>query len=181
MVLPTGGNDPRPEGAWPDNTYSTPFKRLYFNGEPIIISHVPSNTDGNSFVLFRKSDVVSVGGLLDLTSFPIIDLEAGGSVDAIIAALNELIGVAVPSANSAGGTLVIPGRGHIADHAEVVSYRDMMTIVRDRIREMIGRGMTLEQVQQAGPTRGYDSLYGSDRGSWTTAMFVTAVYNSLTQ
>jgi len=179
MVLPTPGNDPRPEAAWPDNTYSTPIKRLYFNGEPVVIMHRPANNDGNSIVWFRKSDVLSVGDLLDLTRFPFIDLAAGGSADGFVDALNELISLAVPSANSAGGTLVIPGHGRIADHAEVVYYRDMLTVVRDRIRDMIGRGMTLAQVQEARPTRGYDSLYGSDRGPWTTARFVEAVYSSL--
>jgi len=179
MVVPTGGHEPRPESAWPDNTYSTPFKRLYFNDEPIVISHLPSNTDGNSIVLFRKSDVVSVGDLLDLTRFPVIDLESGGSMNGFVDALNELINVVVPRANSAGGTLVIPGHGRIADHAEVVFYRDMMTIVRDRIQSMIDKGMTLDQVLQARPTQGYDALYGAERGPWTTAMFVEAAYNSL--
>lgn len=179
MVVPVGDSEPRPESAWPDNTYSTSFKRLYFNDEPVVISHLPSNTDGNSIVLFRKSDVVSVGDLLDLTRFPVIDVEAGGSIDGFVAALNELIGVVVPRANSAGGTLVIPGHGRIADHAEVVSYRDMMTVIRDRIRDMIEMGMTLEEIQEAGPTRGYDALYGADTGPWTTAMFVEAAYDSL--
>ena len=181
MVLPTGGNEARPESDWPDNTYSTPFKRLYFNDEPVVITHLPSNTDGNSIVLFRKSDVVSVGDLLDLTRFPVIDLEAGGSINGFVDALNELIGVTVPLANSGGGTLVVPGHGHIADHAEVVAYRDMMVIVRDRVRDMIGQGMTLEQVHEAGPTRGYDAQFGADRGPWTTEMFVEAAYNSLVE
>jgi len=179
MVLPTSGNDARPESAWPDNTYSTPWKRLYFNDEPVIISHMVSNTDGNSIVLFRKSDVVSVGDLLDLTRFPIIDLEAGGNIQAFIDSLNELISITVPLANSGGGTLVVPGHGHIADHAEVVEYRDMMVIIRDRIQDMIDRGMSLAEIQEAGPTRGYNAQFGATRGPWTTAMFVEAAYNSL--
>ena len=178
MIVPESGEE-RPEGAWPDNTYSTPIKRLYFNDEPIVISHIPANNDGNSIVLFRRSDVVAVGPMLDLTRFPVIDVEAGGSIDGFVDALNALINVVVPLANSGGGTLVVPGYGRIADHAEVVYYRDMMTIVRDRIRDMINRDMTLEEIQEARPTRGYDALYGSDRGDWTTEMFVEAAYDSL--
>jgi hypothetical protein len=90
-----------------------------------------------------------------------------------------LIDVAVPRANAAGGTLVIPGHGRIADHAEVVYYRDMMTIIRDRMQDMIKKGMTLEQVKAARPTRDYDARYGKDTGAWTTSMFVEAAYQSL--
>jgi cyclase len=180
MVLPTSGNPVRDEDAWPDNTYSTPFKRLYFNDEPIIITHMTANTDGNSVVLFRRSDVISTGDLLDLTRYPLIDIEAGGSIDDFIVALNDLISLAVPVANSGGGTLIVPGHGRVADHAEVAAYRDMMVIVRDRIKDMIDRGMSLEQIQEAGPTRGYDAQFGAERGPWTTRMFVEAAYRSLT-
>ena len=176
----TSGQTPsRPEGAWPDNTYSTPQKRLYFNDEPVVITHLQANTDGNSIVLFRKSDVVSTGDLFDLTEYPVIDLKAGGGMQAMVDSLNRLIDVTVPSANSAGGTLVIPGHGRISDHADVTYYRDMVSIIRDRIADMIKRGMTLEQVKAARPTREYDARYGRQTGAWTTDMFVEAAYRSL--
>jgi cyclase len=123
----------RPEGAWPDNTYSSPQKRLYFNGEAVIIMHLPANTDGNSIVFFRKSDVVSTGDLFDLTEYPIIDSKTGGSIQAILGSLNKLLDVTVPSSYAQGGTLVIPGHGRISDHADVVYYRNMVAIIRDRI------------------------------------------------
>jgi glyoxylase-like metal-dependent hydrolase (beta-lactamase superfamily II) len=167
------------EEGWPDNTYSTPIKRISFNDEPVVIMHQPSNTDGSSIVLFRKSDVVSAGDLLDLTGYPVIDVEAGGSIEAFVQGLNRLIEITVPAANAAGGTLVIPGHGRIADHAEVAYYRDMLTIIRDRVQDMITRKMTLAQVKQARPTRDYDARYGRTTGSWTTDMFVEAVYRSL--
>jgi glyoxylase-like metal-dependent hydrolase (beta-lactamase superfamily II) len=169
----------KPEGAWPDNTFSTAQKRLSFNDEPVVMMHFPSNTDGNSIVLFRKSDVVSVGDLLDLTAYPRIDLEAGGSLQAIIDRLNELIQITVPGANAQGGTLVIPGHGRIADHAEVAYYRDMTTIIRDRLQDMIKRGQTLQQIKAARPSRDWDARYGKSTGPWTTDMFVEAVYKSL--
>jgi cyclase len=172
---------PRPDGAWPDDTFSSPQKRLFFNDEPVLIMHMPGNTDGNSIVLFRKSDVVSTGDLLDLTQYPIIDLQAGGSINAIIESLDRVIDIAVPSGNAAGGTLVIPGHGRISDHAEVVYYRDMITIIRDRIQDMIKRGMTLDQVKAARPTIDYDSRYGNQGGTWTTDKFIEAAYRSLSK
>jgi cyclase len=180
MSAPTGEKAPTPEAAWPDNTYSTPQKRFYFNHEPVVIMHEPSNTDGNSVVFFRKSDVLSVGDLIDLTRYPLIDLKNGGSLQAIVESLNRLIDLTVPAAHGAGGTMVVPGHGRIGDHAEVAYYRDMTAIIRDRILDMVSRGMTLEQIKKARPTRDYDPRYGSSTGSWTTDMFVEAAYRSLT-
>lgn len=179
MASPPEGRKPAPEAAWPDNTYSTPWKRLHFNGEPVFITHRVANTDGNSVVLFRRSDVISAGDLLDLTGFPVIDVDAGGSIQAIVDSLNYLISITAPAIASEGGTLVIPGRGRIADHADVVYYRDMVTVVRDRIADMIGRRLSLEQVKASDPTQGYNARYGRTSGTWTTDMFVEAAYRSL--
>jgi len=179
LSAPTGKAAATPEDGWPDNTYSIEQKRLYFNDEPVVIMHRTANSDGNSIVLFRKSDVVSVGAMLDLTQYPLIETDGGGSIQTMVDAMNGLIDVVVPEANAAGGTKVIPGHGRIADHAEVVYYRDMLTIVRDRIQDMIKRGMTLDQVKAARPTRDWDARYGKDAGPWTTAMFVEAAYKGL--
>jgi len=179
LAAPTGKTPKIPEEGWPDNTFSISQKRLSFNDEPVVIVHRPSNTDGNTIVLFRKSDVVSAGDLLDLTGYPVIDAAGGGSISAFVESLNRLIDITVPASHAGGGTLVVPGHGRIADHAEVVYYRDMMTIVRDRIQDMMNKGMTLEQVKGARPTRDYDTRYGKRSGAWTTDMFVEAAYLSL--
>ena len=179
MSAPTGQVSPTPPAAWPDNTYATPQKRLSFNDEPIVIMHETANTDGNSVVLFRRSDVVAAGDLLDLTNFPMIDQKAGGSVQGMITALNHLIDTTVPEAHAAGGTMVVPGHGRIADHAEVAYYRDMVTIVRDRVEDMMKKRMTLEQIKAAHPAREYEPRYGHTTGPWTTDMFVEAAYRGL--
>ena len=179
MSAPTGKVAARPEEAWPDNTYSTPQKKLYFNDEPVVILHVPSNTDGNSIVHFRGADVISVGELLDMNGYPRIDIAAGGSIDAVVQGLYRVIEITVPNRKSEAGTLVIPGRGRLADQPDVVYYQQMSAIIRDRIKDMIGKGMTLEQVKAARPTRDYDPRYGSTSGAWTTDMFIEAVYASL--
>ncbi len=179
MSAPTGQQAPRPEAAWPDNTYSTPQKKLFVNDEPVLVMHFPSTTDGNSVVHFRTSDVVSAGDLVDLTGYPTIDVKAGGSIQVVVESLNRLIDITVPGRKSEGGTLVIPGHGRLADQPDVVYYREMVAIVRDRIQAMVAKGMTLEQVQAARPTVDYDTRYGRDTGPWTTGMFVEAAYRSL--
>lgn len=181
MSAPTGQVAPRPEQAWPDNTYSSAQKKLYMNGEPVVIMHLPSNTDGNSIVHFRGADVLSVGDLVDLTGYPFIDVEAGGSIEAVVQALYRVITITVPNRKSEAGTLVIPGHGRVVDQPDVVYYQQMVGIIRDRILDMIDRGLTLEQVKAARPTRDYDTRFGRETGNWTTDMFVEAAYNSLTR
>ena len=173
------GASARPQNSWPDNTFSTPLKRFQLSGEPIVVLHQPANTDGNSLVHFRKSDVVSAGDLVDLTGYPRIDVASGGGMQVFIEGLNRLIDIAVPADNASGGTAIIPGHGRVADLADVASYRDMMTVIRDRINDMIKRKMTLEQVRAARPTRDYDPRFGRASGEWTTDMFVAAAYRSL--
>ncbi|MFL2546797.1 MAG: MBL fold metallo-hydrolase [Candidatus Rariloculaceae bacterium] len=179
MAAPADESLMREDGAWPDNTFSTPLKRLYFNDEPVVIMHQPSTTDGNSIVLFRKSDVIVAGAVLNIETYPVIEVDAGGSIQSVIASLNALIDLAVPAGRSEGGTLVIPGRGRISDFAELAQHRDMMAIIRDRVQHLISEGMSLREVLEARPTYGFDDRYGSDSGDWTTDMFVEAVYRGL--
>ena len=168
-----------PEKAWPNDTYSVPQKNLYFNGEAVQIFHQPATTDGNSIVFFRRSDVVSTGDIFDPTEYPIIDLKNGGSLQGVIEGLNRLRQMAIPADHMEGGTMIIPGHGRLCDVADLDIYQQMVTIVRDRLQDMISRGMTLDQVKAAKPTRDYDPIYGSNTGNWTTDMFIEAAYKSL--
>ena len=179
MSAPTGQAAPTPEKGWPNDTYSTPQKNLFFNGEAIQVFHQPATTDGNSFVFFRHSDVISTGDIFDADTYPIIDLKAGGSLQSVIGALFRIKQMAVPADHQEGGTMIIPGHGRVCDVADLDVYHQMLSIIRDRLQDMIKRGMTLEQVKAAGPTRDYDPIYGSTAGSWTTDMFVEAAYKSL--
>jgi len=180
MSAPTGSAAPRPSGAWPTDTYFGDKKEIFFNGEAIQLFHPNSaHTDGDSIVFFRRSDVISSGDIFMTTSYPVIDLQGGGSINGVINALNFILDLTIPAEKQEGGTMVIPGHGRLCDEADVVEYRDMVTIIRDRIQDMIKKGMTLEQVKAAKPTRDYDPIYGSTTGFWTTDMFVEAVYKSL--
>ena len=168
-----------PMAALPMNAYFTPFRDFSLNGEAIFLYHAPAaHTDGDTIVHFRSSDVVSTGDLFSPDLYPVIDLRNGGSVNGIIAALNRILEITVPAKYQEGGTYVIPGHGRLCDEADVVEYRDMVTIIRDRVSDMIAKGMTLQDVIAAKPSRDYDGEYGADSGFWTTDMFVEAVYRS---
>ena len=180
MSAPAAGAPAVPQGAWPTETFTTAERKLFFNDEGIELVHIPAaHTDGDTFVFFRRSDVISTGDLFVTTSYPIIDLSRGGNVQGVIAALNRIIEIAIPAAVQEDGTLIVPGHGRLCDVADVVFYQEMLTIIRDRVQDMISKGMSLEQVKAARPTRDYDPRYGSSSGFWTTDKFVEAVYRSL--
>ncbi len=173
-----------PFGALPTDTYHIDAMKLshYFNGDGVEIIHAPSaHSDGDSPVWFRGSDVISTGDVFTPDRYPMIDLQQGGSIQGTIAALNRLLDMTIPEFRLEGGTMVIPGHGHLCDAADVAYYRDMVTIIRDRIQALIKKDMTLEQVKAAHPTLDYDGIYGATSGPWTTEMFIEAVYRSLSQ
>jgi glyoxylase-like metal-dependent hydrolase (beta-lactamase superfamily II) len=185
MSAPTGETSPFPVAAWPTETFFERRRYMYLNGEGIEILRQPeAHTDGDVVVFFRRSDVVMAGDIIDTTRFPVIDVNRGGGIQGEIDALNKLVELAIPSIPLVwrdDGTRVIPGHGRILAQLDVADYRDMVTIIRDRVQNLIGKGMTLEQVRSANPTQGFASRYGADSGAWTTNMFVEAIYRSLTQ
>ena len=169
-----------PVAGWPTDTYVEGPREFFFNGEAIQLIHEPAaHTNGDTIVYFRGSDVISTGDIFATTTYPVIDLARGGTLNGIIDALNDIIALTIPRDRQEGGTMVVSGHGRIGDEADVVEYRDMLTIIRDRIRHMIDTGMSLEAVQEARPTLDYDPRYGSDSGFWTTEQFVEAAYRSL--
>jgi cyclase len=177
MSAPAAG---RPTASWPTDTYFPEEKDIFFNGEAVMLYHEPNaHTDGDSIVFFRRSDVVVAGDTFVTTSYPFIDQASGGSVQGELNALNRILDLAVPAHEQEGGTYVISGHGRVCDEADVLEYRDMVTIVRDRIQDMVKRGLTLEQVKAAKPTLDYDRQYGSTTGFVTTAGFIEAVYKDL--
>ena len=169
------------DSARPFNTYFEPSRDFPFNGEPIMLFHDDATADDTgTVVMFRRSDVIATGDLFRTEGYPVIDLANGGSIDGTIAGLNRLLDLTVPSKMlEEGGTYVIPGHGRISDEHDVAMYRDMLVIIRDRIKNMVQKKMTLDQVKAARPTLDYDGRYGADTGPWTTAMFIEAVYREM--
>jgi glyoxylase-like metal-dependent hydrolase (beta-lactamase superfamily II) len=158
---------------------------MYLNGEGIEIFHQPgAHSDGDAIVFFRRSDVIVAGDVFDTTRFPVIDTAKGGTIQGEIAALQKLVDTAIPSVpivSREEGTLIVPGHGRICDQLDVVEYRDMVTIIGDRIRDLMKQGLNLDQIKAASPARGYIRRYGADTGAWTTNNFVEAIYRTMNQ
>ena len=179
MSGPSGSASPTPAGAWPSDTYFTDKWDLFVNNEAIEMLHVAdAHTDGDTMVFFRRSDVISTGDIYTTTGYPRFDPAQGGSIAGIIEGLNRVLDLTIAGENETGGTVVIPGHGRLSDETEVANYRDMVTIIRDRIVALIKMGMTLEQVQAAKPTRDYDGIYAG-LGGPSPEQFVAAAYRSL--
>jgi len=167
-----------PVAAQPTETFYVPKVDFFFNGEPVEVMYTPAVDDTNIAVHFRRSDVIVTGDTFRLDGYPLIDLANGGSIQGVLDALNAFVDLAVSDTLAEGGTMLIPGHGRICDEADLVRYRDMLTIIRDRIAALKERGQTLAQIQAAKPTLDYDSRFGRNP-EWTGEDFVAAVYASL--
>jgi glyoxylase-like metal-dependent hydrolase (beta-lactamase superfamily II) len=162
--------------GWPTDTYFVGQKDMFFNGEPVQLMHAPAaHSDGDTLVVFRRTDVISVGNVYTPDRYPVIDAARGGTIDGVVAALNRIIDLTVAEFNEEGGTMVVPGRGYLSDEADVAEYRDRITIIRDRVRDMVRKGMSPDQVKAAKPTAEYDVLFGEREGQ----AFIEAVYRTL--
>jgi len=161
-------------------TYYGDNKMIYFNGEVIeIIKVANAHTDGDSLVFFRGSDVVVAGDVIDTASFPRLRTEEGGTIDGTIAALNRILDITVAEVRGQGGTIVIPGHGRLYDEADVAEYRDMVTIVRDRVRSAVEMNASLAQLQASQPVLDYSGVFGAPGSDWTSGDFVEAVFRQL--
>jgi glyoxylase-like metal-dependent hydrolase (beta-lactamase superfamily II) len=180
LTSPAPGQEAVPFAAWPTETFFTDRDEFIFNGEAVQVIHQPAaHTDGDSLVFFRRSDVVATGDLFTTVMYPFIDVASGGTIDGYIDALNAILDITVATNVNEGGTMVVPGHGRLSDEQDVIEYRNMVTIVRDRIREYVRRGMTLDEVMARRPTLDYDGRYGTDTGFWTTSMFIQTIYDQM--
>jgi glyoxylase-like metal-dependent hydrolase (beta-lactamase superfamily II) len=172
-----------PASGWPTEVFHYSRKAMYLNGEAIEMLRQPAaHTDSDLFAFFRRSDVVMAGDVLDTRQFPVVDLDRGGSIQGEIAALDRLVDLAVPSTpvvTREAGTIVVSGHGRLCDQLDVVEYRDMVTVIRDRVRDLIKAKRSLADVKAAQPAKGYMGRYGNPSGPWTTDRFIEAVYRSL--
>ena len=160
----------------PTQTYFVEQKDMFYNGEPVSLLHAPGHTAGDSFIMFRRSDVIAAGDIYTPDRYPLIDLANGGSIQQELASLNYLLKLTIPEFNQEGGTFVIPGHGRLSDEGDVGDYRDMVTFIVERVQSMIDKQMTLAQIKAARPTQDYDPLYGPEAGD----TFVEQIYLSLT-
>ena len=183
MIKADGNRPAAPARAQPTDPYHFEYKKLSSHlrgGEAVQLFHEPAaHSDGDTIVWFRRSDLIMAGEILSTTNYPVIDTARGGTINGVIGALNHILDLAFPFSRSEGGTMIIPAHGRLCDSADVGYYRDMVTIIRDRVQAMRDKGMTLAQVKAANVTLDFDTRYGSKTGAWTTDMFVEAVYKTL--
>ena len=180
LSMPAQGQPQVPFAAWPTETFANEKKEMIFGGEAIQIIHEPNaHTDGDSVVFFRHNDVLATGDLFTTTMYPFIDAANGGTMDGEVKALNAILDITIASNVNEGGTMVIPGHGRLCDEQDVIEYRDMATIVRDRIREYVKRGLTLDQVKAKKPTLDFDPRYNTPNGFWDADKLVAEVYKEM--
>jgi glyoxylase-like metal-dependent hydrolase (beta-lactamase superfamily II) len=177
ISAPTGRPSAVPSALWPSDTFVGEKEKIFFNHEPIELQHAPGHTAGDVIVWFRRSDVIATGDAYTTTSYPQFDGSKGGTMQGVLDVLNHVIDVAVAEFNQQGGTRIIPGHGRVSNQSDVVEYRDMATIVRDRVREAMNGGKSLEQIKALKVTLEYDGQYSNP--GYTGEMFVEAIYNDL--
>jgi glyoxylase-like metal-dependent hydrolase (beta-lactamase superfamily II) len=167
MMQGIRGGPPEPVAAWPVVTYGDKLA-MHVNGEVLEIMKVPpAHTDGDSFVYFKKANVLHLGDVFRTGAFPVIDTQNGGTAQGTIEALEMAIAMAEAD------TIVLPGHGTPSSRADVQEFLDMLVDVERRVAALVDQGMTLEQVLAAAPTAGYTDLGSPDR-------FLTGLYESLT-
>ena len=185
MTASGGQTSPIPSALWPTKTFAYRMYSMYLNGEGIQVIHQPAaHTDGDTIVFFRRGDVIATGDIIDTTRFPFIDVKRGGTLQGELDALNRLMDLSIhnlPLQWYPDRTFLVPGHGHVYDKLDLLEYRDAITVIRDRVQDLLDQGKTLAQVKAANPTLGYRSQYGTDSGPWTTDMFVEVIYNELAE
>ena len=175
---PGSGAPAVPAAGLPTTEYFQPSMDLFVNGEAVVLYHQPAaHTDGDSLVFFRRSDVISTGDVFTPGRYPAIDLARGGSVTGLIAGLTSILQLAVPEAFESGGTQIVPGHGRICEETDVAEFRDMVVIVRDRVRDLMGKGRSLEAIKMEKPSRDYDREYHASQAD--ADRFVESIYRSL--
>ncbi len=184
MSTPPEKQAPYATAALPTQSYTGRQIAFYLNDDGVQVIYQPAaHSDADSIVFFRRADVIATGEIFDVTRFPAIDIESGGSIQGEVDALNRLVDLAIPAVPLVwmeGRTMLIPARGRVCDQADLVEYRDAVVIVRDLVQAWIKRGMNLDQIKKQNPTQGYRVKYGSEPGPWTADKFVDAVYTGLT-
>jgi glyoxylase-like metal-dependent hydrolase (beta-lactamase superfamily II) len=162
---------PIPAAALPDIVI-TGDKVLKVNGETVHIRHYQAgHTDNDMSVYFEKADVLSVGDTFWNGQYPFIDYATGGSINGAIRAANANI------AMSTAHTIIDPGHGPLGDRASQIAFRDMLVGVRDKVRALKSKGMTLSQVEDAKPTAAYDARWG--RSIISGKLFTALVYRGV--
>jgi cyclase len=164
---------PAPAAALPVITFADSIA-FHLNGDDIEIVHVdPAHTDGDSFVFFKKANVLHMGDTYFSAGYPFIDLSSGGSVDGYVKAADRALAMTQPS------TKIVPGHGPVADRDKLRAFRDMIATIRDRVKKLAAAGKTLAEVQAAKPSAEYDATWG--KAFISGPQFVETIYKEVSK
>ncbi len=142
--------------------------------DSIVVVHVPrAHTDGDAIIALRRANVIAMGDVWFNGGYPFIDVSTGGSLDGTIAAVNRVI------AMSNASTRIVPGHGPVGNRATLTTYRDMLVTVRDNLRPLAARGLTLDQVRAMKPLARLDARWG--KSYVPPDIFLALAYESLSR
>ena len=140
---------------------------LHLNGETLELTHIKNaHTDGDAIIYFKESNVIHAGDVFVRYGLPFIDQPHGGSIDGMIKGVDKILSIVNDD------TKIIPGHGALANKKDLLEYKKMLQILRDRIAGAMKAGKTLNEIIAADPTKEYTAAF--DRSA-----FITLVYDSL--
>lgn len=164
-----------PEAALPHITYDRKLT-FHYNGEEIhIIKMLPSHTDGDSIVHFTSSNVIHAGDVFRTTTYPVIDLNHGGTFRGTLSTLAYIINIADDD------TIIIPGHGVPSTKVDIIKWRKMLTTIASRIQQSVDTGDKLEEALARNPGLEFNDRWAAEQGWASAETFMTTIYNELNQ
>ena len=147
---------------------------LHLNNDEILVTHVENaHTDGDAVIFFKQANVIHAGDVYFAGMYPFIDSDSGGSVEGTLKAIREILAMADEH------TVIIPGHGPLSNKSGLTAYSGMLQTISDRIRTLINKQASLEEIQAARPTQDYDDIYGN--GFIKNEAFVEMLYQDMTR
>ena len=162
---------PAPAVALPVITFTDDMK-VHFNGDDLHLFHFHSgHTDGDGIVYFSEQNVIHMGDTFFKDRYPFIDLKSGGSVNGLLKTLDQVLFMVNDD------TVIVPGHGALANKADLMRYKDVITELSEKVTAMKKDGKTEEEIVAAGISAKYDDTWGT--GFINPAKFVSFLYHGI--
>ena len=140
--------------ALPAITFSDNM-HFHINGDSVKAVHVANaHTDGDSFIHFKKANVIHAGDIFFNGFYPFIDAAHGGSLKGMIDAADAILSL------SNASTKIIPGHGPLGDKAQLQAYRDMLSTAYVRLLKLKNEGVSAEDAVAKAPLADLEAKWG---------------------